>query len=111
MVKTFWAEQLFVIGEIILFVALIYFGFIMKKLLKVMHKPKFLWILLIIAAVFIFISLIFHIIGFIGKGSVEDPVELMRNLGMIGMIEVVFLLLATFLSTLTGGMYFFWTHR
>ncbi len=111
MVKTLLAEYLFVTGEIILIIALIVFGLILKKLLRLLRKPSIFWIILLVSSFFMLLAMVFHFISISETGSIEDPVDLMRNLGRIGILEGITLLVSAVFAVLAGGMYFRWSHR
>ncbi len=111
MVKTMLAEQLFMVGEIALVIALVVYGLILKRLLKLLRKPPIFWILLVLAAVFVLISLAFHAFGVWEKGSVEDPVELMRSLGMLGIFEALAIFAGSLMAVFSGLLYSRWSHR
>ncbi|MBN2362560.1 hypothetical protein JXL83_00335 [candidate division WOR-3 bacterium] len=111
MVKTMLAEQLFMIGEIALVLALIIYGLILKRLLKLLKKSPIFWIMLIVSGLFVLMSLVFHAIGVYEKGSVEDPVELMRTLGMMGLLEVAAIFVGSVMAIFSGVLYNRWSHR
>ncbi|MBN1150516.1 hypothetical protein JXA84_04760 [candidate division WOR-3 bacterium] len=111
MVKTILAEQFFILGEILLVAALVIYGLILKRLLKLLKKNPVFWILLIVSALFVLVSLVFHSFGVYEKGSVEDPVELMRSLGFMGIFEALAVVLGSIFAFFSALMYNRWSHR
>lgn len=111
MVKTILAEQFFILGEILLVIALVVYGLVLKRLLKLLKKPPIFWILLIVSALFVFVSLIFHSFGVYEKGSVEDPVELMRSLGFMGILEALAIISGSLFAFFSALMYNRWSHK
>ncbi len=110
----FYAEILFAVGILLFALSLLVYGFIVKRLLKLIRKPG-IWIFPFLGGIVLIIGTFIHFVrvGFFFPAlSAADPGDLFPlivNSLKFGTYESISILAAGFLSLLGGIIYNIWT--
>ena len=106
------AELLFAVAVALFCISLFYYSRILKRLLAVIRRPSFIWVLPMVGAIFLALGALFHFIPLaiypqLDPSRTDQLMMICQNRTM----EAGFFLLAGIIAIMAGWLYTGWTSR
>lgn len=112
MIVSLPAELVFLIGAACFALALVFYSFILKRLLVIIRRSSGIWVLPVVGAILLGLAVIFHFLPLPYYPTIDPSrTEVILTILLERTLEASFLLLAGLVALVAAVLYFRWVTK